>query len=75
MTTKLAISLPDELVADARRAVADGRSASVSAFVAEAIVERRRYEDLSELLDEMAAEAGSPTDADRAWARDALGLS
>lgn len=75
MTTKIAVSLPDELVAAARQAVADGRAASVSAFVAEAIEDRGRYEGLSELLAEMAADGGAPTQADRTWARRALGLA
>jgi Arc/MetJ-type ribon-helix-helix transcriptional regulator len=75
MTTKIAVSLPDELVAAARQAVADGRAASVSAFVAEAIKEHGRYEGLAELLAEMASEAGPPTHEDRTWARRALGLA
>ncbi len=74
MTTKIAVSLPDELVVAARRAVADGQAASVSAFIAGAIEQQDRYSDLAELLAEMAAQAGSPTDADRAWARQALRL-
>jgi len=75
MTTKIAVSLPDDLVAAARQAVADGRAASVSAFVANAIEEHGRYEQLTGLLSEMAAEAGPPTDEDRKWARRMLGLS
>ena len=75
MTTKIAVSLPDDLVAAARQAVADGRAASVSAFVADAIEEHGRYEQLTVLLSEMAAEAGLPTDEDREWARRTLGLS
>jgi Arc/MetJ-type ribon-helix-helix transcriptional regulator len=74
MTTKIAISLPDDLVAAARRAVADGRAASVSAFIADALEEHGRYEELAVLLSEMAAEAGPPTDEDRRWARETLGL-
>jgi hypothetical protein len=74
MTTKIAISLPDGLVAAAREAVDRGESASVSAFVAKTIQQHGRHEDLSDLLAEMAAEAGAPTAADRAWARGALGL-
>jgi Arc/MetJ-type ribon-helix-helix transcriptional regulator len=74
MTTKIAVSLPDELVAAARQAVSEGRASSVSAFVAGAIEEHGRYESLAELLAEMAAEAGPPGADDRAWARDALGL-
>lgn len=75
MTTKIAVSLPDDLVAAARQAVADGRSPSVSAFVANAIEEHGRYEQLTVLLSEMAAEAGRPTEDDRRWARQTLGLS
>ncbi len=75
MTTKIAVSLPDALVAAARQAVADGRAASVSAFVAAAIEEQSRYGGLVGLLSEMAADAGAPTPSDRAWARDALGLA
>lgn len=75
MTTKIAVSLPDELVAAARRAVSEGRAASVSAFVADALEERSRYSELAELLAEMASEAGPPTNADHAWARHALGLA
>jgi Arc/MetJ-type ribon-helix-helix transcriptional regulator len=74
MTTKIAVSLPDDLVAAARQAVADGRAASVSAFVANAIEEHGRYEQLAVLLSEMAAQARPPTEDDRLWARQTLGL-
>jgi Arc/MetJ-type ribon-helix-helix transcriptional regulator len=74
MTRKIAVSLPDELVTAAREAVAHGRAPSVSAFVAEAIKEHGRYADLSELLTEMTADGGTPTQEDRVWARKALGL-
>jgi Arc/MetJ-type ribon-helix-helix transcriptional regulator len=74
MTTKIAVSLPDELVAAARQAVAEGKAASVSAYVAEALAERRADEDLARLLDEMDAEHGPPTAEHFAWARRALGL-
>ena len=75
MTTKIAVSLRDDLVAAARQAVAEGRAASVSAFVADAIEEHSRYASLAALLSEMATEAGTPTEEDRSWAREALGLS
>lgn len=74
MTTKLAISLPDDLVAAARQAVSDGRAASVSAYIAEALADHVRNEELTELLAEMAADAGSPDAQHRRWARSALGL-
>ncbi len=75
MTTKIAVSLPDDLVAAARQAVLDGRAASVSAFVADAIEAHRRYEQLTVLLSEMAGDVGPPTEEDRSWARQTLGLS
>jgi hypothetical protein len=75
MTTRIAISLPDDLAAAARQASADGRAASVSAFVAGSIEKHVRYEQLATLLSELAAVAEPPTEEDRRWARDARGLS
>lgn len=75
MTTKIAVSLPDELVVAARQAVDEGRAASVSAFVASAVAARTRFEELAELLADMAAVSGPPGDDDRRWARDALGIA
>ena len=60
MTAKIAVSLPDHLVGEARAAVAGGRAASVSAYVAEALAEKSRRRTLSEVLDEMDAELGAP---------------
>ena len=53
MTTKIAVSLPDELVEAARAAVRDGRAASVSAYVADAMADKARRTSLVELLDEL----------------------
>ena len=60
MTTKIAVSLPDHLVEEARAAVAGGRAASVSAYVAEALAEKSGRRTLADLLDEMDAELGVP---------------
>ena len=69
MTTKIAISLPDDLVEHARQAVESGDAPSVSAYIAEAINERARRENLAGLLSEMLAESGGPmTKAERAAA-------
>ena len=73
MTTKIAVSLPDELVLVAKRAVAEGRAASVSAFVAQALAGRERTESLATLVADMIAEDGEPTASDYAWADNALG--
>jgi len=59
-STKIAVSLPSELVAQAQRAVAEGRAASVSGYVAHALEEQAKLDDLASLLDEMLAETGGP---------------
>jgi hypothetical protein len=74
MTTKIAVSLPDEVVSAARQAVRDGRAPSVSAYIATTLAERQDYENLATLLAEMAADTGGPSPEDRRWARTALGL-
>lgn len=59
-STKIAVSLPTELVAQAQRAVAEGRAASVSGYVARALEEQAKLDDLASLLDDMLAETGGP---------------
>lgn len=69
---KIAISLPRDLAERARGAVRRGQAASVSAYVAAALEEKTKLDDLAALLDEMLAESGGPLtlaearDADRA---------
>ena len=66
---KIAVSLPPHLVKAARKAVRAGRAPNVSAYVADALTEKAKLDDLSELLDEMLAETGGPlTKAERDWA-------
>jgi Arc/MetJ-type ribon-helix-helix transcriptional regulator len=73
-TSKIAVSLPSELVEQAQRAVAEGRSPSVSAYVARALEEQAKLDDLASLLTEMLAETGGPlTTAERKAADRALG--
>jgi antitoxin ParD1/3/4 len=72
MTVKIAVSLPDELVEQARAAVAAGRAASVSAYVADALREKGRRRTISDWVAEQEAELGPITDEERAWARKAL---
>jgi antitoxin ParD1/3/4 len=65
---KIAVSLPAELVEQAKRAVAEGRAASVSAYVAEALAEKSSEEDFDALLDQMLEETGGPaTPEEIAW--------
>ena len=63
MTTtmkKIAVSVPRQLAPQARRAVPKGRATSVSAYVASALDENAKLDDLAALLDEMLAESGGP---------------
>lgn len=75
MTAKIAVSLPDEQVAAARRAVEEGRAASVSAYIAEAIRRREQEDGLASVLDDMDAEHGPPSTEDIDWARRTLGVA
>ncbi len=64
--TKIAVSLPTELVDAARDAANRGRTPSVSAYVAEALKERVKLDELDRLLQELLARSGGPlTDAER----------
>jgi Arc/MetJ-type ribon-helix-helix transcriptional regulator len=75
-TEKIAVSLPKGVAERARRAVRRGRAPSVSAYVAAALEEKAKLDELSALLDEMLAESGGPlTPAERRAADRALGVS
>jgi Arc/MetJ-type ribon-helix-helix transcriptional regulator len=71
---KIAITLPEEQVATARQAVAEGRAASVSAFISQALARRDADEEMAETIAEIYSESGQPTEEDRLWARRVLGL-
>ena len=74
LTEKIAVSLPRGLASRARRAVRLGRAASVSAYVASALEDKVKLDDLAALLDDMLAESGGPlTTAERRAADRALG--
>lgn len=72
---KIAVSLPERLVEQARRAVTDGRAQSVSAYVAQAMEDKGLQDDLASMLDEMLQATGGPLSeaevrsADRALGR------
>jgi Arc/MetJ-type ribon-helix-helix transcriptional regulator len=73
---KIAVSLPSRAAESARRAVRRGRATSVSAYIAEAIDDKAKLEDLATLLDGMLAASGGPlTAAERRAADRALGIS
>lgn len=61
---KIAVSLPGQLVAAAKRAVRMGRAPNVSAYVAEALADKIMNDDLASMLDEMLEETGGPMTAE-----------
>lgn len=72
---KITISLPDAALRKARAAVKAGDAASVSAYIATAVDEKRERDDLRAMLAELAEESGGPlTRAERARARRDLGI-
>lgn len=73
--TKIAVSLPPRLVRQARSAVTRGLAPSVSAYVAQALEERAKLDDLTQMLDEMLAESGGGMSSDeRRTAEELLGV-
>jgi len=69
---KVALSMPSEVLRLAKKEVAAGHAKSLSSFVAEAIDEKLRRDELSAILDALDAEHGKPTKAARAWAKRVL---
>lgn len=67
MTTKITVSLPDEQVAAARQAVAEGRARSVSAYVSAALGDYAREHTLDWIIADMVAEIGEPSAEDTAY--------
>mgnify|MGYP000869511453 CR=1 FL=1 len=63
---KIAVTVPQERLDAAQRAVCDGRAAGVSAYAAEAMEQREKSEDFVLKLEEALEESGGPmTDAER----------
>jgi Arc/MetJ-type ribon-helix-helix transcriptional regulator len=72
--SKIAVTLPPALVARARRAVRSGRADSDSAYIAAALEEKTKLDELADMLAEMLAETGGPlTEKERRAADEVLG--
>jgi Arc/MetJ-type ribon-helix-helix transcriptional regulator len=71
-TTKITVTVPEELVAHIRREIEQGRYVSVSAFVTRAVESMRDFEPLDLLIANMIAETGQPDDAAQAWVEQAM---
>ena len=67
---KIAVNLPDNLVRQARGAVRRGRASSVSSYVAAALEEKVKLDDLAEVLQQMLAETGGALTAPERRAAD-----
>lgn len=71
---KVAVTIPRALLANAKRAVKDGRADSVSAYVTAALEEKAKLDDLAQMLDDMLARTGGPmTPAERREAERMVG--
>ena len=71
---RVTVTVPPEALEAAERDVADGKAASVSAWVSEAMEAKARRESLKDLLAEIRAEIGPATREETEWARAVLGL-
>lgn len=69
-SVKIAVSLPAQVAERARRAVRKGRARSVSAYVASALEEKAKLDELATLLSEMLEESGGPLSASERRAAD-----
>ena len=70
---KIAVSLPAELVAAAKKAVTAGRAASVSGYVEAALAAYVANDDDAWIEDLLEETGGPMTEAERTWAEQALG--
>jgi hypothetical protein len=71
-SAKVALSMPAEVLRLAKKEVAAGRAKSLSSFVAEAVDEKLRRDELTSILDALDAEYGAPNKAAKAWAKRVL---
>jgi hypothetical protein len=72
---KITISIPRETLAQARGAIRNGRARSISAYIASAVQQKVKDDNLLAMLDEMLAETGGPpTQAEERAAERVLGI-
>jgi hypothetical protein len=72
---KIAVTIPVDILRLAKDEVKAGGAASLSAFVAQAVDEKLRRDELAKILDDMDAERGKPGKVVRSWAKSVLGRS
>lgn len=72
-SAKVALSIPADLLEQAKAEVASGRAKNLSVFVSEALDQKLRRDELNGILDAMDAEHGHPNRSAQAWAKRVLG--
>jgi hypothetical protein len=72
---KVAITVSADVLKLAKKRVKAGRAKSLSAFVNDAVDEKLRRDELTELLDALDAKHGPPSKAAKAWAKRVLARS
>lgn len=71
-TTKITVTVPEDLAAYIRQQVEAGRFDSVSAYITRAAESMRDFDPLDLLIASMIAETGEPGDHAQAWIKDAI---
>lgn len=74
-TTRITISVPEQIAAKAQRAVEGGEAESVSGYFSNLAEREPDWAAARVVLDEMIEEAGGISDEARRWARDVLDRS
>ena len=69
---KVALNMPADVLRRAKKEVSAGRAKSLSSFVAEAVDEKLRRDELTAILDAMDLQHGKPTKRATAWAKRVL---
>ena len=57
---KIAVTVPEQVLRQARGAIRRGKAGSLSAYVSAALVQKTMLDDLGEMLDELLARTGGP---------------
>ncbi len=71
-TTRITISVPDQIAAKAQRAVASGHAENVSGYFSTLAEQEPDWAEARAVLDEMIAEIGGIPEEDRRWAQSVL---
>ncbi len=72
MTTRITISVPEQVAAKAQRAVESGHAESVSGYFTNLAEREPDWAAARAALDELIAESGGISEEDRGWARAVL---